>query len=154
AGDRRRAVRHPTDWRIHRRDGRAAPLARRADGRDGLAACARAARRADRIAAPGAADPRLRVDVAPARVLARRGADRGARVTAHARGGPGAQEAGPMMAIREAASPAAADPVDLSWAALRGAPLFRTAGDDVLAELAAARWVHRIELPRDTLLDI
>src|SRR5215468_5735229 len=56
-----------------------------------------------------------------------------------------------MMA---AASPAAADPVDLSWAALRGAPLFRTAGDDVLAEFAAARRVHRIELPRDTLLDV
>jgi Fe-S-cluster-containing hydrogenase component 2 len=59
-----------------------------------------------------------------------------------------------MTALRRAPAAAPADPVDPSWAALRGAPLFRAAGDDVLAALAAARLIHRIELPRDTALDI
>jgi Fe-S-cluster-containing hydrogenase component 2 len=57
-----------------------------------------------------------------------------------------------MMAVREVA--ATETEHDPSWAALRGAPLFRGAGDHLLAELAAARRVHRIELPRDTALDM
>ncbi|TMQ15439.1 MAG: hypothetical protein E6J91_13400, partial [Deltaproteobacteria bacterium] len=48
---------------------------------------------------------------------------------------------------------AAAD-IDPSWTALRGAPLFRDAGDEVLGQLAAAQLVLRLELPRDTLLEV
>jgi Fe-S-cluster-containing hydrogenase component 2 len=44
--------------------------------------------------------------------------------------------------------------LELSWTALRGVSLFRTADDDVLRELASARLVHRIEAPRDTPLEI
>jgi Fe-S-cluster-containing hydrogenase component 2 len=40
------------------------------------------------------------------------------------------------------------------WAALRGAALFRDASDDVLAHLVAGRLVHRVELARDTLVEI
>jgi len=43
---------------------------------------------------------------------------------------------------------------DLSWTALRGVSVFRDAGDDVLRELTHARLVHRVEVPRDTLLEI
>src|SRR5262249_24468640 len=43
---------------------------------------------------------------------------------------------------------------DLSWTALRGVAVFRDAGDDVLRELTQAGLVHRVELPRDTLLEI
>jgi Fe-S-cluster-containing hydrogenase component 2 len=49
---------------------------------------------------------------------------------------------------------AAADHLDPSWTALRGVPLFSAAGDDVLRELTAAQLVHRLEVPRDTLLEI
>jgi Fe-S-cluster-containing hydrogenase component 2 len=48
--------------------------------------------------------------------------------------------------------PSGADP-DASWTALRAVALFRTASDDVLRELVAARLVLRIEAPRDTLLE-
>jgi Fe-S-cluster-containing hydrogenase component 2 len=54
----------------------------------------------------------------------------------------------------DAAGPAPSGQLDPSWAALRGAPLFRAASDDVLGELAAARLVHRVELARDTALEI
>lgn len=43
---------------------------------------------------------------------------------------------------------------DPSWTALRDVPVFRDAGDDVLRELTAARLVHRLEAPRDTMLEI
>src|SRR6185503_2449012 len=43
---------------------------------------------------------------------------------------------------------------DAVWTALRGAALFRSAGDDVLRRLCAAGLVHHREVPRDSLLDI
>jgi len=58
-----------------------------------------------------------------------------------------------VIAVRESAARATEPPADLTWAALRGAPLFRTAGDDVLRQLVAAQRVHRIELPRDTIVE-
>ncbi len=51
--------------------------------------------------------------------------------------------------IREPAS----EP-ELSWTALRGVSVFRDAGDDVLRELTHTRLVHRVEVPRDTQLEI
>ncbi|HET7499418.1 MAG TPA: 4Fe-4S binding protein [Kofleriaceae bacterium] len=67
-----------------------------------------------------------------------------------------------MMAPPELASgatgpaPAAAPAADgdLSWTALRGVALLRSADDDVLRELAVAGLVHRIEVPRDTPLEV
>ena len=59
------------------------------------------------------------------------------------------------MAVREPATAPTADAAtpDPSWAALRGAPLFRAAGDDVLRQLVASRLIHRLELPRDTMVE-
>lgn len=47
-----------------------------------------------------------------------------------------------------------ADEPDPSWAALRGVSVFRDASDAVLRELTLAKLVHRIEAPRDTMLEI
>jgi Fe-S-cluster-containing hydrogenase component 2 len=45
------------------------------------------------------------------------------------------------------------DQPESSWTALRGVSVFRTVGDDVLRQLASAGLVHRIEAPRDTLIE-
>src|ERR1044071_4924532 len=63
-------------------------------------------------------------------------------------------EAHPMSAaIAHPIAPPHDEP-DLPLAALRSAALFRDATDDVLARLVADRLVHRIELARDTLVEI
>lgn len=61
-----------------------------------------------------------------------------------------------MIAVSERPAEPAMPPGgdDPSWAALRDAPLFRTAGDDVLRQLHAWQLVRRIEAPRDTVLEI
>src|SRR5204863_95624 len=124
----------------------------------------------DGAAAPGAAwttDTPSAGPLAPGPWLRARGEPRN---TGHGRAGSSARrpprcaparEVGPMIerggssAVTSATrcADAAAD-IDPSWTALRGAPLFRDAGDEVLGQLAAAQLVLRLELPRDTLLEV
>ena len=61
--------------------------------------------------------------------------------------------AAPGAGAATRSEPARSD-ADRSWTALRAAPIFRSAGDDVLRRLCAAGLVHHREMPRDTLLDI
>jgi Fe-S-cluster-containing hydrogenase component 2 len=69
---------------------------------------------------------------------------------------PGARPSGstaqPGQPLGGAPEPATSEPP--SWTALRGVPLLRSAHDDVVRELAASGLVHRVEAPRDTLLEI
>jgi Fe-S-cluster-containing hydrogenase component 2 len=43
---------------------------------------------------------------------------------------------------------------DPAWTALRAAPLFESAGDDLLRQLCAAGLVHHDEVPRDTMISV
>src|SRR5262249_25940672 len=58
------------------------------------------------------------------------------------------------MAVSERAVEPPRGDADPSWSALRGVPLFRPANDDVLRELHRSRLVHRIEAPRDTMIEV
>jgi len=60
-----------------------------------------------------------------------------------------------MVATRDRASPASAmlPASDLAWSALRGLAMFATASDALLRDLASTGMVHRIEVPRDALIE-
>ena len=63
-----------------------------------------------------------------------------------------------MIAVSERAGEhptgSAAGQAEPTWAALRAVPVFRAASDDVLRQLSKAQLVHRVDAPRDVMLEI